>query len=200
MNEDQFQTRVADAERVGLELMGQLDRSSMVARKEDQVFVLFYNHAQATDCDRDYLIQRIKLSKTSFDAQGVPLPERDTYLVEVMKLNNHKKTKKPDEHRKNYFLRTAARRLAVTNYEIGCGEIPGVADGDAWPYEATILYKRLQDYQENAGLYNQVQFDDSITYQLEVEFDDEGGYRVALPSFVPRETDPVGYVQPLSLR
>lgn len=179
-----FQKNNEAADKGGVDLNFELRNYYAKGMKGDNAFVLFYNHARAPTCRRDYLIQRVRLSKSSYDRRLTKTSSRDQYLVEVIKINQDKKTKKPDEHRKRYSLGNAFRRDLHADFEIGCGEIPGIAEGDAWPYESSILYRLVQDYAEEPGLYHQVQYDFSTAYSLDMRFDADGIFQVNFPDFV----------------
>lgn len=179
-----FNKNAEAARMAGVDLSLHLNDKVASGYSKPQFFILFYNYAQAPDCERDFLIQRVKLTK-SFDVSGVGTDrEKNQYLVEVMKLDNNKRLKKPDEHRKRYSLGNSSKRELTAEYEIGCGEIPGVATGAEWPFETHLLYRRLQDYSEDPGIYDQVHFDFLKSYKLEVALDARGQHFIKLPEFL----------------
>ncbi len=180
-----FSSREAMATEAGLTLTNYLHNYSVSGHKNGKAFLLFYNHASAPDCGRAYLLQRVKLTKMTFDASGQETSRKEQYLVEVMKTKAGK-GKKPDEHLKLYSLGQAERRHLSAEYEIGCGEIPGMLQGSDWPYESNKLYRLIQDYSESPGLYFQIRFDDSATYRFDMNHDAQGVFHLTLPSFVPK--------------
>jgi hypothetical protein len=50
--------------------------------------------------------------------------------------------------------------------EVGCGEISGVAEGFAWPFDRQFLYESVQDYSDKTGLYDKVNFEFSKSYSF----------------------------------
>ena len=149
--------------------------------------MLFYNFVQATACNRHYVIQTVKLTKKFYDQNDNIHHEKNEYLVEVMRLNNKKLTKKPDQHLKRYSLGYAYRRDLVATYEVGCGRIPGVVDSNLWPFKRTKSYQRIQDYSKSIGLYKQVKFDFSIYLFSWNELQcADGKLTVQLPDFLTK--------------
>jgi hypothetical protein len=181
---DVFERNSAEAAKAGVDLAAEADRFVARGYADDRAYLLFYNHARAQGCPRDYLIQRVCLTKTRESRDGELATER-SYLVEAMKLNNDQRTKKPDEHRKSYSRGESRRRTLIAEYEIGCGEVPAAAEGEAWPFDHDKLYRLIQNYTEDAGLYTQVRFDFSRVYRLEMEFDDGGRHSIIVPDFLP---------------
>lgn len=181
---DVFERNREEAAKAGLDLAAEADRYIAKGYANDRAFILFYNHAAAPRCRRDYLIQRVVLTKQRDVGEGRLITEQ-SYLVEAMKLNADKRTKKPDEHRKGYSRGEARRRTLTAEYEIGCGEVRGVAQGDAWPFESNKLYRLIQNYQGPADLYNDVRFDFSRVYRFEMQFDDAGRHSIVAPDFIP---------------
>ena len=92
-----------------------------------------------------------------------------------------KETKRADEQRKEYALGKFVKRKITIDLEIGCGEIRRVAEGKAWPYPDNPLYHRIQDYSDEPGLYNKINFDFSSQYRITMEFDRDGKYSLDLP-------------------
>ena len=167
--------------KVGIDLKEKMDVYSIVGYKNGAFFFLFYHFLTAVGCPNDYIIQKVKLSKSFYDLSGNPYKQRQEYLVEALELNFKKETKRADEQRKEYTLGKFHRRKIVMDLEIGCGEIPKVIKGKAWPYPENKLYYRIQDYSDTPGLYDKVHFDFSSTYRITMEFDRDGKYSLDLP-------------------
>lgn len=172
------------AESAEVDLSLELHKSISQGYANGNVFVLFYNFVQASGCDRDYVVQTVKLTKRYYDWDGMIRREKSLYLVEAMRLNPVKLTRKPDQHFKRYALGNAYRRELVATYEVGCGKIPGVVDGKLWPFKSAKNYRRLQDYSEWPGLYDRVKFDFSRSYSLKIRFDAEGKLFLQIPDFL----------------
>ncbi len=177
-----FLEQEKNANEAGISLKQYLNNKITYAYKDGTFYLLYFNAASALSCGRDYLIQKVKLTK-SFELNGKKTLKYE-YLVEVCKLNNLKNMKGADAHHKMYGIGPYDNRDLVLDVELGCGVIPGIVDGTAWPFAKGIRYKRIQDYSETAGYYNSVIFDSSSKYSLEFDFDKNGQYHVSLPSFL----------------
>ena len=155
-----------------------------------RLFYVFYNEAHNAFGDRAYLIQRIrKIEKNWVGAEDMPAETKETFSVEVMKILGGR-TKRVDRHFASYGLGTFDRREVTKEFEIGFGKIEGVATGRAWPFEANILYKELQDYDTDRALYDKVEYIQSKKWTLSVSFDGEGNYEIVVPELgihAPRE-------------
>lgn len=151
--------------------------------KKKQFFMLFYNMAEAQTCDRDYFIQRVKLTKTAFDINGKVIKKDKQYLVEIMKTHDGK-MKRGDRHIKRYSLNGAYTRHLSAQLEIGCGEIPELTPTQAWPFSPSKLYKLAQDYSSQRGLYDQIDFTFSYAYSYSFMFSKDGNHSVTWPEFV----------------
>ena len=140
------------------------------SRKGDRVYYLFYKTTENALGDRPYLIQRIKKTERAWKTRDAAPEEKVTWQVEVFKIRGGE-LKSPDQHFGSFALEDNHRREIVKEYEIGFGEVPGVCEGKAWPFEDGTLYRMLQEYQEEEGLYGQVRFSRSRMWTLTVDFD-----------------------------
>ena len=174
----------AEAAKAGVDLDKLGDAYVATGYADNRAFYLFYNHARAPKCKRGYLVQRVCLTKRRVDAGGVEATEK-TFMVEAFQLNWDHRTKKPDEHRKAYSRGESQMRLLLAEYEIGCGEVPGRAEGDSWPFEWNKLYKLVSPTTEDGLAYAQVKFDFSRVYRFEMEFDEAGHFQLLTPDFIP---------------
>jgi hypothetical protein len=180
-----FQKTMEYAEKAGVSVFKNMDDFFSVGTKDGWFFLLYYNLSRAEKCKRDYLIQRVKLSTGSYGKGGrKPYRGKTLYLVEVMKLNEERKTGRGDQHLRVYSLGGAFKRKIEVECEIGWGCIRGDLKGDEWPYGKTLLYRELQGYSERPGLYDKVRFEVSRKYLTVMEFDKEGRGRVQLPAFL----------------
>jgi hypothetical protein len=146
-------------------------------------YMLFYNSISAPQCKREYLVQRVKQTKTYYRENRKIAGKTVEYLVEVFKLNSYGHTKRADGHDQLHFLGDVQSRKTVVEIEVGCGEVRSVADGFAWPFEQKILFKKLQDYSSKPGLYDKVSFEFSRSYSFTSEFD-RNGHKITLPDFL----------------
>ncbi|RWK53869.1 hypothetical protein [Mesorhizobium sp.] len=146
-------------------------------------YLLFYNSISAPQCKREYLIQRIRQTNTYYQENRKISSKAVEYLVEVFKLNSYGHTKRADGHVQLHFLGDVQSRKTVVDIEVGCGEVRGVADGLAWPFQQKILFKELQDYSNKPGLYDKVSFEFSRSYSFTSEFD-RNGHKITLPDFL----------------
>lgn len=149
-------------------------------RKDDRLFYVFYKTTGNALGDRPYLIQRIKKIERAWKAPGAAPEENVTYQVEVFKTIGGE-LKRADEHFGSYALGDNYRREVVKEYEIGFGEVPGVCEGKAWPFDAGTLYRMLQEYQADEGLFPQVKFERTCKWTLAVSFGATGHFSVSSP-------------------
>lgn len=170
----------------GLDLSKHLSQYKVAQYNQSNknIFLLFYNLVAAPTCNRDYMIQKVRLDKYAYDQNGNLTSLNNLHLVEIMKLNSEKRLKRADRHVRRYSLQNNHKRRVVLEVEIGCGTIPGLVESRRWPYRPGILYKLVQDYSINPGLYNHVQFENSKSYGMEFEFDAHGNHEVNWPSFL----------------
>ena len=169
------------ARKVGIDLREELDEYSVTGYKDYSSFFLFYNFVTAVGCPNDYVIQRTRLDKLYYDSAGNPYKRQEQFLVEALALNYKKETKRADEHHKGYSLGKFSKRKIIIDLEIGCGEIPKVVEGKAWPNPKNRLYYKIQSYSDEPELYDKVNFDFSSKYRITMEFDRDGKYSLDLP-------------------
>lgn len=167
---------------VGVDLM-QPDHP-LVAAKFDgkRLFYVFFKTTENAFGDRAWLLQRIKKTERTWHEGASAPEEKVTWQVEAFKLMNGA-LKRPDQHHGSFALRGAKRREIVKEYQIGFGELPGVAAGEAWPFALERLFELIQPYQEAKGRFDDVQFTASRTWSLTVAFAADGAWRVASPEF-----------------
>jgi hypothetical protein len=146
----------------------------------DRLYYIFYKTTENALGDRPYLIQRIRKIERAWKTPDAPPEERVTWQVEVFKTRGGE-LKSPDQHFGSFGLNGNHRREIVKEYEIGFGEIAGVCEGRSWPFDPEKLYRMLQAYQEEAGLFGQVKFSGARTWTLAVEFGSTGSYSVRSP-------------------
>ena len=157
-------------------------RDKLVSHKcaDGKLFSLYYTRLDNAFGDRPYVIQRLKMTKRSFDQKGKELPQETTYLVEAFKTKAGT-IKGIDQHHGGYSLGNLGRREIVKELEIGYGEIPDICEGERWPFPAGHLYKKLLDYDEDPSMYEAVRFTNSVKYSLRVAFDDQDNYTIESP-------------------
>ncbi|HEX5138872.1 MAG TPA: hypothetical protein VFY93_18015 [Planctomycetota bacterium] len=149
-------------------------------RKDDRLFYVFYKTTGNALGDRPYLIQRIKKIERAWKTPDAAPEETVTWQVEVFKTIGGE-LKRADEHFGSYGLGDNHRREIVKEYEIGFGEVPGVCEGRAWPFDPDTLYRMLQEYQADDGLFPKVKFERARTWTLTVSFDARGRSSVSSP-------------------
>ncbi len=181
-----YKKNVPLAKKAGLNYNSVLNKRYAKSYKNNQFFFLFYNYVEAPRCKKEYVIQKVKVTKVDYNQAGQIKSNDITYLVEVLKLNKFKKTKRADEHIKRYALLNAAKRETFVEAEVGCGQIPGVIVGQNWPYGSKKLYNKLQGYSSDPGFYDKVEFSSSSEYDFGFSFDDKGRSRVDLPYFISK--------------
>jgi hypothetical protein len=183
----------SDLSRVGETEVGKLASAAKVdllrtknpllaATYEDgRLFYVFYKTTAGAFGDRPYLFQRIrKTERTWKDEKDRSPDEKVTYQVEAFKLSAGA-LKRPDQHHGSFAIRDAHRREVVKEYEIGFGEIPGVAEGRTWPFDPGTLFRMIQPYQDEPALHESVRFSRALTWTLTVSFERGGTWRVASP-------------------
>jgi hypothetical protein len=149
----------------------------------NRLFYVFYKTAESAVGDRPYLIQRIKKIERTWLTEDQTAPVvKTTYQVEVFKIFAGA-MKRADQHFGSYGLRGNYRREVVKEYEIGFGEVPDACEGTAWPFDPGKLFKYVQEYQEDIGVYDDVKFLSSTTWTLSVGFARDGTYHVRSPEF-----------------
>lgn len=146
-------------------------------------FQLFYNTASSPSCKREYLIQRVKITKSYYDKNHRRYKQTHEYLVEAMRTKNST-YKRADMHIRSYSINEASSRSTLIEAEIGCGILPNEATGNTWPYSRGTLYKEIQGYQPTPGVYNKIKFDFSKSYSLGVEFHETGIKSITWPYFI----------------
>jgi len=145
-----------------------------------RLFHLFYKSTENALGDRPYLIQRLKRVVRSWKTVDAEPEETVEYKVEAFKTIAGA-LKRPDSHWGSYRIGEYRRREVIKEYEIGFGEIPGVCEGELWPYDNKKLFKMLQVWSAEPGLHDKVRFSRARTWRLAVEFDTSGSYRVRSP-------------------
>ncbi len=173
------------AKKSGVDLLKHLDDVAVSGYNSStkKFFMLFYNLAEQQECDKEYLIQRVKIRKVSYNKKGKKISDTKTYLVEAMK-TSRKAIKRADRHIKSYSLKKAYRRSIFVDIEIGCGTMTNIASTKSWPFAKNKLYKLLQDYSSKVGIYNQIDFDFSKNYNFNFNFDRNGYSSVEWPDFI----------------
>ncbi len=157
-----------------------LDAVVGLRRTDDRLFYVFYKTVEEAFAGRRYLIQRIRRTERTWTTSDAEPEVEVTFQTEVFKLLGGAQ-KRADQHHGSYGIRSLHRREIVKEYEIGFGQVPGLCEGDAWPFETSILFKYLEPYGESHAVYDAVQFDRSVHWSLTVALDAAGGYQVRVP-------------------
>ncbi len=168
------------AHRFGLRLDAS-DKHLIAAKSGDgRFFSAFYTTLQNATDVRPYVVQRIKLTKSSFDHSGKRISNSTTYLVEAFRTEDGK-TRSLDQHFAGYSLHGATRRVVVKEFEIGIGSVPKICDQGAWPFKSGAIYKELQGYGTDAAMFDAVRFDQSVQYKVIADFCADGSYQFLSP-------------------
>jgi hypothetical protein len=175
------QTPIAkEAAKVGLDLAAPPHPLVAAACRDGRMFYLFYKGTEEAFGERAWMLQRIrKTERTWLSADGPP-EEKVTYLVEAFKTIGGT-LKGSDQHFGSFALRDAQRREVIKEYEIGFGEIEGLATGAAWPFDLKRPFHMLQDYAPEAALYDQVKFTQARNWRLTVSFARDGAWTLVSP-------------------
>jgi len=146
-----------------------------------RLFYVFYKTVDEAAGPRQYLLQRIRKIERFYASADDRNPRvQESFLVEAFKLQGGS-LKRPDQHFGSFGLGDCYRREVVKEYEIGFGELPGIATGDQWPFRRKFLYQAIQNYAADRSLYDQVKFTQSKSWTLQVNFDQSGSYSVKCP-------------------
>lgn len=180
-----FKEKQVLAKKSGVNLKKKMTKAGVAKfnKENGKFFMLFYNMAKAPSCRRDYLVQRVKLTKSYYKKNGRMYDQRHEYLVEVMK-TKRKSTKRADEHVRSYSLNGAYRRVVKVEAEIGCGVVQNKTEGNRWPYSKRSLYELIQDHSDSPGCYEDVRFEFSNKYSFGVDFNRDGIKAIEWPYFI----------------
>jgi|GEM_PF-3182063 len=196
--QDPRQTEIyLTAAEYGVDLTKSRDKLLSHQCADGKLFSLYYTSLENAFGDRPYVIQRLKMTKRSFDQNGKELASKTTYLVEAFKTKAGT-IKGIDQHHGGYSLGSLGRREILKELEIGYGEIPQLCEGKRWPFPAGHLYKELLEYDEDSSIYDAVRFTNSVKYSLRVTFDDEDNYTIESPELafnLPEQAPPKDLAQ-----
>ena len=172
------------AQKSGVDIADPDDPLVICRFKNRRLFYLFYNLAMnvpglTDEAGEPYLIQRIKRTVTDFSPGGEPSVKVD-HSVEVMKTKGGR-MKRTDQHFGSFGIYEFQKRRIVKEFEVGVGEIEGIAKPGAWPFDAKLLFKRIQPYQKESAAYEKCRFTNSKKWTLTVEFDALGNYAMTSP-------------------
>ncbi|MHC4471453.1 MAG: hypothetical protein ACYS99_10860 [Planctomycetota bacterium] len=188
------------ARKVGIDLTKEPENPFVVQGMRDgRIFYVFYKTVENAFGGGPYLIQRIRRTERNWATLDAEPEVKVTYQVEVFKTLAGQ-LKRADQHYGYYVLRGAARREIVKEYEIGLGSVPGRCEGTGWPFESGILFKMLQGYGPERGVYDKVRLTRSVKWSLTVRLDDRGRYTIASPELgldAPAELPGPERVRPL---
>jgi hypothetical protein len=155
--------------------------NAVAALGNGHLFYGLFNTFNDPESARAYAIQRIRKTVRNYRFNGDPRPAVSVqYLVEVFKMRGGV-LKREDLHHGTYPMSGFFKREVLKELEVGTGEVPAQATGDAWPFEPTVLYRLLQDYSNTSALYDSVRFDRSVSWKIEARFRSDGQYEVISP-------------------
>ena len=172
--------------RAGVDLQDHLDETRVAGYDPDRriMYMLFFSTASAPGCERDFLIQRVKLTKSRLHRDSDMTDVRVEHLIEVLRLNPDRETMVSTRHQHNYGLGNVYMRTVKAEYEIGCGSLPGIAEGRPWPFSPDERFRLVEGDPLKSPHYGSVRYDFSTTFGLEMEFNGDGLFRVDWPDFM----------------
>lgn len=172
------ETTVAkEAAKVGLDLT-RPDHPLLAARYADgRLFFVFYKVVEEAFGGRAWMLQRIEKIERTWAKPGAEPETKTTWQIEAFKTFAGS-LKGPDQHFGSFGLRGAHRREIVKHYEIGFGELPGRADGAAWPFAANRLFEMIQPYGDERAAFDAVRFTSSRKWTLTVTFEADGDHSI----------------------
>ena len=148
------------------------------AWRNGRLFYLFYKTLERAYGKRTWIVQRVHRIERNWKHGEKDPQVRETYLVEAFKLYLGKQ-KRPDQHKGDYGHQGFARREIVKTYEIGFADVADGAEGNAWPFRKALLFKKLQPYQQDRGLFDKVAFTEHVTWRLGVRLTAGGAYSIS---------------------
>jgi hypothetical protein len=83
-----------------------------------------------------------------------------------------------DRHHGSFGLESYHKREIRKEYEIGFGQVDGVAQGKDWPFDPSKRYHKIQNYRAQRGAFDRVKFSQSVKWTLVVTFDRTGKWAV----------------------
>lgn len=151
--------------------------------RNGRVFYVFFKKVEPATGTRNYLIQRIHKIEKFYHSEDDPHPViKEEFMVEAFKLK-YGRMKKADQHDGSFPLTHWARREILKECEIGFADVPGIAEGEEWPFDPGYLYHEIQPYGPERGEFDNVNFSRSVHWTLSVSFDQDGNYSVRSPEF-----------------
>ena len=103
-----------NAKKAGLDLNTVLDHNFTAFCNGQYFFMLYYNLAQVSGSNIEYLLQRVKITKTYLDQKGNKIkPDKVQYLVEALKLDTQPKN---ETSRPTCQMLRAGRCLQTANH------------------------------------------------------------------------------------
>ena len=169
------------ADRNGVDLAKpQKDPVVAFRRGPRALFYVFYKTVEEAFDDQLYLIQRIKRTERNWKTPYSKPETEVTYQTEALKLQWGAQ-KRGDQHHGRHPLGDWHKREIVKEYELGFGVVPGLCEGDAWPFDPKLLFHCLERYGPERKIFDQVRFSRSAKWTLTVELDAKGGYALRAP-------------------
>lgn len=169
-----------EAAKVGLDLAKPPNPYAVAAHKDGRLFYVFYKTTEEAFGDRAWVLQRIKKTERTWKTADAEPEEKVTFQVEAFKTFGGS-LKGSDQHYGGYSLRGAHRREVVKEYEVGFGEVPGMAAGADWPFDRKRLFHMLQPYEGDSSLFDRVKFHASKRWTLTATVASDGSHRVQSP-------------------
>jgi hypothetical protein len=149
--------------------------------REKRLFYIFYDVVDGAPADQEFLMQRVRRQERSWKSARDRKPElQESFLVEAFRLRGGSFVGS-DRHHGSFGLGSHHKREIRKEFEIGIGQLDGVAQGKAWPFDKTKRYHKVQEYGGQRGAFDRVKFTRSVKWTLVVTFDRDGKYAVRCP-------------------
>ncbi len=166
-----------EAAKVGIDLTEPEHELLAAGCANGRLFYVFYKVVEEAFGDRAWLLQRIEKTERTWAAPDAEPETKTTFQVEAFKTMAGS-LKGPDQHFGSFGLGGAHKREITKVYEIGFGDVPGRAEGAAWPFAADTLFHMLQPYGDERELHDAVRFTNARRWALTVTFDERGRWSV----------------------
>src|SRR5262249_29440473 len=146
-----------------------------------RLFYVFYNVVDGAPAGQEYLIQRVRRAERTWKSARDRRPQaQEAFLVEAFRLRGGAMVGS-DRHHASFRLGGYHKREVRKEFEVGVGQIDGVAQGKAWPFDRNRRYHKVQEYGPQRATYDKVKFSRSVKWTLVVTFDRDGRYSVSCP-------------------
>jgi len=177
-----YKRKMTLAKNAGIDLSKELKKKKVYGYENNHFFMLYYFFVKAVGCPQDYLVQRIKTTKTNYSQLGRKLEEEKFYFVEAVRLNANKETFRAKEHYHDDSLKGAKKRNTLVEIEIGCGTILEELEDIPWPFDPSETERPIQEYSNEPILYDEIKYKFSTKFKYYYKMDERGMSTVHWPT------------------